>query len=635
MIRIPAILIALCFSVLVHAQGYVTLDTAPRNLQKLYEDALAANEEKENEKALQKLDKALAAEPTFIDAWVKKAEIQFAEADRTGAIESLSAAVALDSAYDARSLYSLGRLLEFEDKYEEAIEAHSSYLKHGDLEPERVTEIEARIEKLRFKVELISDPVPFEPEPVPGTINTAADEVLATVTVDGSQMIFTRRQSRSDENLFVAQWDSTKGEWGKGMPLDEVNSAYNEGAQTISADGRVVAFTSCGRRQSYGGCDIYISVLRDDGSWTEPVNPADINSAAWDGQPTLSADGRVLYFSSSRPGGIGKRDLWMSRLTGNGQWSPPENLGDVINTKGNESSPFLHFDDKTLYFMSDGHPGMGDYDIFVSRLEDKVWLPPENIGYPINTERREGALSVHPAGDRAYFTREAEDNGTMDIWRFELPENMRPEPISYIDGFVFDDITKQPVAASIEVFALDQNDVTYNYMSSADGAFIATLAHDKAYGIHVTAPGYAFYSARFELGDQPYSRRKVAAPLVPISAVETDSAAPIVLNNVEFEFGSADLTQSSIPELSRLKDLLTDNPELMIEIRGHTDNVGNPESNLQLSEARALAVHDWLVAAGISASRLSSAGFGEELPIADNATPEGRQRNRRTEFVIR
>lgn len=240
---------------------------------------------------------------------------------------------------------------------------------------------------------------------------------------------------------------------------------------------------------------------------------------------------------------------------------------------------------------------------------------------------------MHPGGSIAYFTRETQDEGTMDIWQFELPPYMRPSRVSYIDGLVFDNATNLPLSAQIEVFALEGDD-SYSYISGSDGSFIAALSHGRAYGIHVSAPGYAFYSARFEVDEEPYSRKAVRSPLEPLQVQDSAKPAPIILNNVEFEFGSTELTSASRPELDRLKDLLITNPAIEIEIRGHTDNVGDPDSNLQLSKGRAKALFDWLVAGGVDASRLSYMGYGEEVPIADNTTDEGRQRNRRTEFLI-
>jgi len=630
------ILVVICTMIPVGlaAQEYTSLENADPKLKKSYDAAEDFLNSKEYDKALTRLDKALKSEPRFIDALILKSQIFYANGNVAAAIGPLEESIALDSAYNPRSLYSLARLYELNEDYATAASNMRRYMHMGNLSEKRQAEIELQIESIEFKDSLVRYPVDFDPVALPGHVNSDADEALPAVTIDGNRMVFTRREN-GVEDLYNAGWDEETASWREGIPMTSINSVLNEGAHTISADGSVVAFTSCNRRNSIGGCDIYVARQLADGRWTSASNPEELNSAAWDGQPTMTADGRGMYFSSSRAGGHGKRDLWYSEIQTNGRWTTPVNCGPVINTIGNESSPFLHYDGRTLYFMTDGHAGMGDYDIFISERKSDKWSKPKNIGYPINTTRREGGLSVHPNGKIAYFTVESEKGGTMDIYQFDLPDVLQPGTISYLTGLVYDIDTKLPVEASIIIYALQETEDELIYKVRSDGTFTAALVHGQSYGLHATAPGYMFFSLQFEFDSvRPYGNEDRRIPLQSIKEVDNTPRNPIILQNVEFETGSSTLVSSSYPELELLLKLLLENQETAIQIQGHTDNVGEPESNLTLSEHRAKAVFDWLVLHNIPTDRISYKGFGEIQPIDSNKTEEGRQRNRRTEFVV-
>lgn len=621
-------------SVMISAQDYISVENASSKLIKSLDAAKELTKAKKYDKALDRLDKALNSEPRFIDALILKSEILYVKGKATEAVGPLEESIALDSFYNPRNLYSLARLYELNEEFLAAAQRMQAYVDLGNLSQTRSSEIALRITSLEFKDSLVNSPVDFNPVILPGHVNTDADEALPAVTIDGQSMVFTRRENRV-EDLYHAGFNQEKQHWGQGIPMSSINSVLNEGAHTISADGTVIAFTSCNRRKSIGGCDIYVARQLGNGEWTTVINPEELNSTSWDGQPALTADGRGIYFSSSRKGGQGNRDLWYSELQTNGRWSTPVNCRTPLNTKGNESSPFLHYDDRTLYFMSDGHPGMGDYDIFTSFKKGDDWSKPLNIGYPINSTRREGGLSVHPNGQTAYFTVESEKGGTMDIYQFDLPEELQPGVISYLTGLVYDSETKLPVRATISIYPLEEPDEEYIYHVRSDGTFSAALAHGQPYGLHVTASGYTFFSMQFKFDSvRPYGNEDLRIPLQPVKVVESTSRVPIVLQNVEFESGSSTLLTSSYSELELLLKMLIENPEITIKIQGHTDNVGDSDSNLTLSELRAKAVYDWLIQNEMAGERISYQGFGETEPIDSNDTDQGRQRNRRTEFVV-
>ena len=390
---------------------------------------------------------------------------------------------------------------------------------------------------------------------------------------------------------------------------------------------------------SQGSCDLYWSQLKAEG-WTQasPFSNV-INSANWEAQPTISANGKTIIFSSNRPGGRGKIDLWQTSRQANGKWTKPENLGPLLNTGGEDQTPFLHPDGQTLYFTSDSLPGMGGKDIYFSRRQpDGQWGAPQNLGYPINTKGEDVMLTVSLDGRTAYYaTNRPGGQGRLDIYSFELPEYARPRPVTYARAKVVDAVTGYPIVAKVDFIDLKTGQSYVSALTKKDGSTLVCLPAGTDYALNVSKEKYLFYSENFNLVeaatfDQPFSLN------IDLQPIGTDSAAtggkPIVLRNVFFETGSAELMPSSATELDRLATLLTESPTLRIQINGHTDNVGDDRSNLTLSENRARAVLNYLVEKKVPAERLRSKGFGETKPMETNDTPEGRARNRRTEFVV-
>ncbi|MFT5801262.1 MAG: outer membrane protein OmpA-like peptidoglycan-associated protein, partial [Nonlabens sp.] len=429
-------------------------------------------------------------------------------------------------------------------------------------------------------------------------------------------------------------------------------------AQSISADGKLLVFTACTRRDGYGSCDLYFSEVID-GRWTKVANMGkEINSRARETQPSLSADGKAIYFSSNRGGGQGEMDIWVSKRDEDGAWGIPENLGEVINTTGVDRAPFIHQDGQTLYFMSDGHEGMGGHDLFYSRLENEVWGKPKNLGYPINTEADEGTLVISLDGKTAYFATDRNKPGKrgkeeeymgkvdLDLFSFELYEEARPQPVTYVKATVRDAATRKKLAGAKVAFTDLETEKSHAFSTTdSDGEFLVCLPLGKNYSLNVTKEEYIFHSENFALDkinnlDKPFLLDIELQPVPILTAVPTSTEGalaegkPIILKNVFFETGSAELKTASLLELNRLKKLLTDHPTLVIRINGHTDNIGSDEDNLTLSNNRAKAVNDYLIINGISGDRLSYKGFGETKPISNNEIPEGRQSNRRTEFVV-
>lgn len=627
------------------AQTYTTTKTAHKKADKQYDKAREYVNARDYEKAVKALDKALDKQPDFINAILLKASIQYDRKELDEAEKGFKRAVDLAPEFDNFVWFQLAMTQWRLKKFENSAQNMTRFLK-GDIRQASLrTEAEQYLKNAHFAAKAIKNPVPFDPKPLSLAINTnEADETLPVPTADGNSLIYTRRQGRQ-EDLYISR--KKDGQWQPGQPIPGINTPMNEGAQSISADGKTIVFTACNRRGDFGSCDLYISEYID-GRWSRPQNMGPtINSPSWESQPALSSSGKLLYFASDRGGGLGRRDIWYSIRQNDGRWSEPVNLGAPINTGLNDQSPFIHPDGVSLYFMSDGHPGMGGSDLYLARKEaNGKWKKPENLGYPINTSANEGALTVSLDGRRAYFTSDQLKEGRPDndLYTFEMPESIRPQPVTYVKAKVTDKETGEPLRAKVEMTDLGSGQLFANTIIDEEGSFLICLPSGKNYALNVEKKGYTFFSENFALeeGLQLEEPFLIEVPLVPIPPtiatrdreLPTEDRDPVVLKNVFFETGSARLLDASRQELDRLYKLLQENPNMRIQINGHTDDVGREEDNQILSENRARAVHDYLLDKGIAPDRLSYKGFGESRPVATNDTPEGRQRNRRTAFII-
>ncbi len=638
----------LLLTVQVYAQNYTNRNNATGKVKKIYEKATELNRSEDWDDALKQYDKLLERAPDFIDAYLAKAAIYYDQEKYEQAVAEFEKALNIDEAYDPRAWYRLALTELNLDRFEAAAQHFDRFIAMGDRSESLINRAKKYAADAKFAAEAVKNPVPFEPVALNNYINTEDPEYLPALTADGENLIFTRRVNGRQEDLFISS--RVDGDWQAPVPLAGINTPTgSEGTQSISADGKFLVFTACGRGR--GGCDLYYSTVKD-GRWTPAQNIGPpINTGAWDSQPSISANGKALFFSSERKGGQGGRDIWVSYLKSNGTWGELQNLGPQINTSADEASPFIHPDGQTLYFHSNGHPGMGGFDLYYSKLQaDQTWSEPVNLGYPINTRGNEGALIVSLDGKTAYFAsdkklsvEELEQSsllaGDADIYQFELYKAARPEPVTYVKAKVYDAVTKQPLTAVAEISELGNEDNYLGVRTDEAGSFLLCLTAGKDYALNVNAENYLFYSDNFALSqansiDRPFL---LDIPLTPIPAEKEiatiEKSKPIILKNVFFETGSAELKPISLTELNKLKKLLDQNPAMRVQINGHTDNVGSEEDNLQLSKDRAKAVYRFLIEQGIAESRLQYKGFGENMPIATNETEEGRQLNRRTEFV--
>ena len=625
---------------------------------KAYKEGVQAAFKGDTRTAIRQLESALKREPNFVEALVELGGIAYNAKGYARAETLLARAAALQPDPSGQVLYGLAMSEFKQEKYAEAAEHLQRGIDAKKFGGDRAVAAGDYLAQARFREAALANPIALELHRLPSAINTAEDaEYLPSLTADGAQLVFTRRIAGRDEDFFIAARDSL-GDWLEARPIDGVNTLENEGAQAVSADGKLIVFTACNRKGGLGSCDLYYSRLRD-GRWSEPANMgAPINTRAWESQPSLAANGNLLFFASRRPGGLGGADLYASGRAAGGGWSEPINLGDIVNTRKDDQAPFFHADGKTLYFMSEGHAGMGGFDLFVTHLgDDNKWTEPINLGYPLNTSDNEGAIAVALDGQTAYYATDAAavaggdsigvggtKTGLTDLYSFTLPPAARAGVVTYVRATVVDADTDLPLpAAATFADAADDRPFLRKRAREADGQFLAVLPAGKTYSLSVEHPGYLFYSDRFELNEpndatRPFELRiplqPVPAPVVAEEGAAPTTGEPIVLRNVLFATASAELLPDSRAELNRLAALLATNPTLRIELRGHTDDVGEEADNQQLSERRAAAVRDYLVANGIDTTRLRAVGFGESRPLIEATDAEARAVNRRTEFIV-
>ncbi len=549
----------------------------------------------------------------------------------------------------------------------------------------------------KFNKEMYGNPVPYDPKLVEG-ISTLKDEYLPFISPDNEIAFFTRRikvqplgvawdvSKEKEMFCFSERGDNGKFPEGQPMPTPPFNTHYNEGGASITIDNRHLYYTVV---EQDGNYDIYYSDYIN-GEWktAKSVGPAVNSAESWDSQPSISADGKTLYFASNRPGGYGGIDIWKSEKDVTGIWKAPVNIGPNINTAGDEKSPFLHWDSKTLYFSSGdndqamtSHMNVGGFDIFYSKMDSTgKWMKPKNIGYPINTEGNDVGFFVSSDGKDGFFATNDQKKtngkgvGGYDLYYFELPVAARPDEVAILKGKVNSENGKA-VVADVELKDAVTKKVTKAVVDSVSGEYAVAANVSKKHDqlLIVKKDGHAFSSQLIAAKDLPSSTPPVANTSVPTnntasttsttatkptaatSATKKDynpiAKSPVLkidlqsdsvvegkaftLNNIYFDQNRAELKEESKIVLDEFASYLKENKSIIIQIHGHTDNAGQPNDNQNLSADRAFTVFEYLRNAGVNKEQISAhKGFGESKPVASNDTEEGRAKNRRTEFLI-
>jgi outer membrane protein OmpA-like peptidoglycan-associated protein len=630
-------ILMLAFVNVLQAQQYTS---ASQKAIREYEAGLSELRIYHFDKAIQYLESAVKTDNKFIEAWIVLSEAYEQNNMINKQIEALQKAMEINPLFFPPARLTLAEALFKSMRYDEAKIQAQKFIDEGKGKAPDISKAQKIIQNTAFASYAVQHPVPFAPQDMSDSINTTGDEYWPSLSADGNMLVFTTTvpaktgfgASDLQEDFYVSK--KINGQWTKAVPLGEpLNTPQNEGAQSLTADGMQMVFAACNRREGKGSCDLYFT-RRQGNEWAVPYNPgAPLNTRAQETQPCFSADGHQVYFASNRPGGHGGLDIWVSTLLPDTTWSVPVNLGDSINTPGDEQSPFIHLDGKTLYFSSNYHPGMGGQDLFVShRKADGSWTTPQNLGYPINTSGNEVGLIVSADGKQAIYSSDRIPERHRDLFAFELPKQDQPQPVSYFKGKIYDAETMQPLSALFELSDLSSDSTLYKSNSDVQtGEFLVTLPVGKTYGLNVSRKGYLFYSENFNL-NQVGSGNKPVTKNILLNPVKTGQS--VVLKNIFFEVNSDKLSKESRTELNKIHNFLRQNPKVIIEIGGHTDDTGSDEINNRLSESRAKAVVDFLLKNGCDSSQITWKGYGKIKPIATNSTAEGRAQNRRTECSI-
>lgn len=642
-------LLLFCAALTAGAQKYITIKDAPDKLKKSYNDAYQYVNAQQYERGIKEMQKIIKKNPDFINPYLVVADSYRQIGDLENAISYLNQAVAVAPDYEVRVYMLLGQLQMEHRQFDDARVNLQKFLNYEGLKIEQKERAQRFIADVDFRQKAFASPVPFEPKNLGQGVNSAQREYFPSVTVAEDILVYTvqvgKQGSYQQEDLYFSV--KIDGVWGKGQPVPNVNTVENEGAQAISADGKLLVFTACNRRGDFGSCDLYYSRRLGKDEWSAPKNIGQpINSAAWESQPSVAANGDAIYFARGAQGS-GQKDLFVSYLQPDGKWGAPVALTE-INTPFDETAPCIHPDGKTLYFASNGYAGMGSFDLYMSRKgADGKFSTPVNLGYPINTDKAEESIVVSLKGDNAFISSDRDGSyGLLDIYGFELPPAVRPLPVTYTQIVVREAATKKIINnAQLNILNLTTEKAFFSARTDREGEVLVCLPLGEDYSVSIQKAGYLFHSEQFELkaeyaSDKPYL---LTIYLQTIPSVEntvvvkndtTPLRKPIILKNVFFSTNSAELKPISKNELDQLKKMLEENPKMRIQLNGHTDSEGDEAKNQLLSENRAKAVSKYLSDNGIAASRLQAKGFGESQPIDSNETPQGRANNRRTEFVV-
>ena len=668
-----ALILLLAYNTHSYGQKQI-LSTANKKAKTIYTKAIEDKYRMSVDEFCSKMKKAIDADKMFVEPYWAIADAN--NSDKEKSIEILKLAIKNNAHRKDETLKKLADILKNMGRYGEA----QTYLKQlSDTCKGRQT----ILDEYNQIMYMIEHPIPFSPQNLVYA-NTTKDEYFPSVTADDKILSVTMSSMgnyASNENLYWSKKDG--GRWTAFVPIKELNSpTFNEGSQTISADGRYMFFVACNMPEGFGSCDIYYSICTD-GIWSKPINAGkSLNTSYWESNPSLSSSGDELFFTSNRPPTYGGRDLWHCRVEqlsdGKLRFSNPENLGQAVNSPQDDYAPYIHADNRTLYFLSKGHLNFGGSDIFVSRRgEDGKWSKAKNIGYPINKNTDCYGFTLNGAGNKGYISllNTDEKERGIDVYEFRLYEEARPSSVVCIKGrveiestlvgnekqrvgnkstsvgdkstpvgsnptlvgsnstlvgsekqYVGNKSTRVRTFATVEIFDyLRKKPFFLSHSDRKTGEFTLILPDSGEYGLNVRKPGYVFYSSKIDkTKDTLY---------VFLSKIERGKS--VVLENIFFAFDSFELDPKSDNEIDRLVSFLKDNPSVAIEIVGHTDNIGSEKRNRVLSENRALSVMKALVAKGIDPSRLVAKGLGMSAPVASNATEEGRQLNRRVECVVR
>lgn len=624
-------------------------DYKSNRADKAYDKAIRAFSQRSYSECIGLMKEVIDIEPDYVDAYYVLGLIYIKESrmNLKAAKENFLKVISICPSYDVYAYYHLARIAYGAQEYQAAYDFITIFLEDVDkIKTDEDFDEAIRIKDFsKFYADMLNHPVPFEPKPVPG-ISTEYDEYLPIISPDNEMALFTRKvKTEARKDAFTSPTGLTEkfmfslrkdGEFSRGQLMPPPFNKYdNEGGATVTINNKMLYYTLCKYTSDrrYYNCDICFSE-NIQGTWLPIKSISDIVNTenTWESQPSVTSDGRTLFFVSDREGGYGGYDIYKTTKGANGEWGTPENLGATINTTGNEKSPFIHTDSQTIYFSSDGHMGLGGYDIFFSKLGDNgQWSEPKNIGYPINSFDDDVGFFVSTDGHYGYFASNKFDGfGGWDLYTFDLYEEARPEKVMLVRGKITDNENISFRDAKVEIRNIESKKITEFEVDSVTGEYFGALVMRNDYLMTVKKKGYVQETKYISKISQRISKPlDLFTDMKPIQV-----GMSYRLNDIYFDFNSIELLPESMSVIDEFYRFLVENPTLKISIQGHTDNVGSEADNLKLSEDRAQAVYNHLIQRGISFDRLAYKGFGESKPIESNDTEDGRARNRRTEFVI-
>ena len=494
---IPICFFLVLFSLDVFGQEYSIID---RRAIKWYEEAEDLTRQRRYDEAIEKYMAAFERSSDFYEAYIKVSQLLMTKGDFLGALEMAEKGQRRVKK-GSRFLVDFGWLTT--NIYLQSGEFEKALSQMEEIEPLLTDEFkntayfEEVSQKLDFLAGELANPRRIVKEKLPYPLNQFKLQYFPVLTADSKKILFTKRDglNRSDhEDIFVALRNNE--EWTEPLPIaNSINTRYNEGTCTISADGNILIYTSCDAPDSFGSCDLYISYKVNE-TWQKPANMGkSINSTAWDSQPSLSADGSMLFFSSNRRGGEGGNDIWYSHRLEDGSWAEAKNLGPHINSEKDEVSPFIYFNNEILFFASDGHMGFGGKDLFMSRLGMDGFGPPENLGYPINDHQDQLALFITAQKDYAYYTENTYKEGIVEsflLYRFSFHKEIDlGGKLVVTEGRDLNSKTNQPIDAKLSLVSLANDSTLYQFNSDGkSGEFIMIYPDETFSGLYVEKKGF-------------------------------------------------------------------------------------------------------------------------------------------------
>ncbi len=482
-------------------------------------------------------------------------------------------------------------------------------------------------------------------------VNSEFNDLNALLSPDGKVLYFSRQNHpenvggvKDKEDIWYSEL-GTDGKWtlakNAGLVLNNAYPNFVNSVTTATPDGKAVLLVLGNQYKDNGKMVSGVSISNNiGGKWSPPKTLQIKNDYNYSerAQYFLSNTQKVLLMSVDREDTHGGRDLYVSFSQNDSVWSEPLNLGGVINTAGDESTPFLASDDKTLYFSSNGFSGYGGSDIYMSKRKDDTWTnwsDPQNMGSEINSKTDDIFFNIPSTSDYAYFSR-AITPENFDIYRVKMPMFKNPEPIIIVKGKLVDTKTGQPIGAKIIYERLrDGKEVGVAYSDPATGEYEIHLPGGELYGFRAESKNYISENQNLDLRSlkEPGTIQE-NVKLEPIQVAKIEENAKITLNNIFFDFNWATLKPESFPELNRIVTLMNEKQSMQVEISGHTDPVGPADYNMGLSERRAKSVAKYIIDKGISSERISIKFFGETMLIDLTNTKTGNAKNRRVEFKI-